>query len=585
MDSQLRQNVSPVSGTPEEQIWTQRVLWGFIALGLIARCVRYGLRFPLWEDECFLCANLIDRGYVELLQPLDYNQAAPFLFLWLQKLAVQIFGFHEWGLRLVGFVASVGSLFLFRHVASRLTSGWTLVLAVAAFSVGYPAIRYAAEAKQYGADLFAAVALLALFVEWRRHPGQARWLWFLAAAVLPLTMLSFPASFVGGGLSLTILAVAVSQQLHRSPRVVAGWLAYNAAMFGGFLVLWSVSAHGQNAQTGGVMRSYWAEAFPPWTSALALGRWLVVTHASDLLAWPVGGPNGASTFTLICCIVGIAAFVRTRRWAVLGMCLLPAGVNLFAAALRLYPYGGHMRLAIYLGPAACLLLAEGLSDLRQRLFPAPAQRRAYVTSLVVLGLVGLGSIGRDVTFPCKSFSDERARAFAQWFWPSAEFEGDVACLQTDWNLGFVTGATAKLNWGAQYVCNQHIYSRQPHVARPPDKNSRAPDRPLRCVQYRIGDRDFSFDQQAFNRWLSEMQSHYVLESFESYSIPRYDKRDQVLVTVDYIDVLKFIPRPTTTGRGGIELTGHQVSHEPETNASPDDDRRSSVSPVFKNSGQ
>src|SRR5207253_6653569 len=44
----------------------------FLLLGLAARCVRYFLRFPLWEDEAFLCVNLIDRDYAGLTDSLEY---------------------------------------------------------------------------------------------------------------------------------------------------------------------------------------------------------------------------------------------------------------------------------------------------------------------------------------------------------------------------------------------------------------------------------------------------------------------------------------------------------------------------------
>ena len=73
------------------------------------------------------------------------------------------------------------------------------------------------------------------------------------------------------------------------------------------------------------------------------------------------------------------------------------------------------------------------------------------------------------------------------------------------------------------------------------------NRPLRCVQYRIGDKQALFDSEAFGRWLTEMQGQYRLASYETYPIPRFDKREQVLVTVDYIDVLKFVPRATASG--------------------------------------
>ena len=52
-------------------------LLALMLIGLALRLTRYLLRFPLWEDEAMLSANLIDRGYRELLQPLHYCQVAP----------------------------------------------------------------------------------------------------------------------------------------------------------------------------------------------------------------------------------------------------------------------------------------------------------------------------------------------------------------------------------------------------------------------------------------------------------------------------------------------------------------------------
>src|SRR5437764_359849 len=105
---------SPEGSTP----WlTPRQLnrWvlAFVVLGLVARCVRYFLRFPLWEDECFLCVNLIDRDFAGLLEPLNYRQAAPVLFLWLQLAVTKLLGFSELSLRLVPFLAGLGSIVLF----------------------------------------------------------------------------------------------------------------------------------------------------------------------------------------------------------------------------------------------------------------------------------------------------------------------------------------------------------------------------------------------------------------------------------------------------------------------------------------
>ena len=187
----------------------RRWLLALMIVGLALRLTRYLLRFPLWEDEAGLSANLLDRGYGELLQPLHYCQVAPTLFLWGQLTVVKLLGFHEYSLRLVPFLSGLASLTLFRHVAARLLRGATLVLAVGLFAVAYPMTRYAAEAKPYGCDLLLSLALLALTVQWLRRPDQTRWLWGLAGLVVPAVGYSFPAIFMAGGVSLTIAAAIV----------------------------------------------------------------------------------------------------------------------------------------------------------------------------------------------------------------------------------------------------------------------------------------------------------------------------------------------------------------------------------------
>src|SRR6185436_4942727 len=49
--------------------------WLFVALGIALRLIRYLLHFPLWGDETMAAANFLDRGYADLLKPLDYGQS------------------------------------------------------------------------------------------------------------------------------------------------------------------------------------------------------------------------------------------------------------------------------------------------------------------------------------------------------------------------------------------------------------------------------------------------------------------------------------------------------------------------------
>ena len=113
---------------------------------------------------------------------------------------MKLFGFSEYALRLVPFVSSIGSLFLFRRVAGRLLSGPALVIAVASFAVSYPGIRYAAEAKPYGTDMCLSLLMLSLVLDWQQSRNP-RFLQYLAV-LMPFALgASYPAVFAAGGLS------------------------------------------------------------------------------------------------------------------------------------------------------------------------------------------------------------------------------------------------------------------------------------------------------------------------------------------------------------------------------------------------
>ena len=99
------------------------------------------LQFPLWPDESYLACNYLDRGYLDLLKPLDHIQM-------LRPLCILGASDDHQDPRLLrlfvaayAFLCGIGSLFLFRRLAGRLLSGTALVLAFATFAVAYP-IRY-----------------------------------------------------------------------------------------------------------------------------------------------------------------------------------------------------------------------------------------------------------------------------------------------------------------------------------------------------------------------------------------------------------------------------------------------------------
>jgi len=518
------------SGTASELRWITL----FLSLGLLARSVRFLLCFPLWEDECFLAVNLIDRGFGALLRPLDYHQVAPPLFLWIELAMVKSLGFTEWSLRFFAFGSSVASLLLFRSVAARWLSGLPLVFAVGVFSVSYPAVRYAAEAKPYGPDALVSLVLLALFTSALSRPERSRPLWLLALLFPVLLGLSYPAVFVAGGASLVAIAVFARE---RAP--LRSWVAL--AVCGASLALsfafWTFFvAAPQHAAEASFMERGWQGSFPPVEKPWLLPWWLVATHASDFLAYPVGGPRFASTATFLLCLAGLAHLVRRRSHRLLALGLAPVSLHLLAAAFHRYPYGGHSRLSQYASPLICCLAGLGAAALVERLAAPHAARRSVLGVLLV---VGVATIARDVTFPYKTRSDQRARAFAQWFWASAAAKEEVACARRDLGLDLAPGTFGELSWSAEYVCNRRIYAPASNRGGP-DWSRVAPGRPLVCLVYR--DPRFPLDVAAFDRWLSEMRTRYDLVGKEVFAFPRYDKRERTLLQTDTLETYRFASR-------------------------------------------
>ncbi len=517
-----------------------RLVWACIALAIAARAVRFLLRFPLWEDECFLAANFIDRGYSDLLEPLNYHQVAPLAFLWIELTAVKLFGFNEWSLRLWPFLCSIGSLLLFRHLAARLLSGLPLVLAVAAFALNYSGVRYAAEAKPYGPDQFVALVLLCLAVEWMRRPEQKRWLWMLSAAAPVALALSYPAIFVAGGLSLFI---AYRLWTSNDRRRWIAWGAYNVVLLASFGLLFHLAARNQTAAELDYMQNYWKDNLPSLSSPLQFAGWLIVTHTSELMSFPVGGERGASTLTFLVWITGLVALYRGRRWNLLLVCLAPAALNIAAAVMGRYPYGGHVKFAQYLAPGICMVVGVGAAVLLERHERRTGRgRKSLAIALGVLCLVPLGTMTRDFLSPYKSKTDLRYRDFARWFWFNMEFEGEVACLKTDLNQDFAPGTFRDLGWSAMYLCNQRIYSPR-HARRETVQFDQVSEKhPLRCVQFKA--QVYRYDQAAFDHWLASMQAKYELVARDTYPFPCFDQRGRNLLCLDQVDVFKFVPKGT-----------------------------------------
>ncbi len=382
----------------------------FITLGVAWRLLRYALCFPFWGDEAYINLSILHRGYRELLDPLEYSQVAPLLFLWIQRAAYTMLGGGEYALRAFPLLAGLAALAIFCRLAWRELEPRSAAIAIGIFAGTYALVRHTCEGKPYAGDLLAATLLVWLGARWLRNLRDPAGPSAASLAVIPLVWLSYPSVFVAGGISLTLLAVLVVNRRESSRRAWLWWAAYSAVTVASFLLLFFLFAapHVTRA-TGSWLAEYWRDAFPPLSNPLRLLWWLVTTHTGPMLAYPVGGQHFGSALTTLLCLAGVLWLVRRRRLGTTLLCLAPALPTFIAAAMHYYPYGGSVRVAIHFAPAICLLAGAGAGALVDRV-SAP-RRRAAVGGAIVVLLMVLPVVGavRDVLQPYKSPEDAAMR--------------------------------------------------------------------------------------------------------------------------------------------------------------------------------
>jgi hypothetical protein len=497
--------------------WVARATVGFVALGIVLRASRYLLNFPLWCDETMLAANFLDRGYSELLfQPLIYRQVGPVLFLLIELTAVKVLGFSEMTLRLFPALCAIASVPLFYHVAKRLLGGVPLLMAVGVFAVaGWP-LRYAAEVKPYASDLFVALGLLALAVEWWRTPARVGWLRALAVAGPIAVALSLPAVFIVGGIGLALL-VPVWRTGRRDARRDLILSGLGSAVT--FLVL--LRFYKTAPQDHDYFHSAWSAAFPPLGNAWRFLLWLLDVHTGFMFAYPDGGANGLSAVTTACMAAAVLVLWRRgpRARIMLATLLAPFGLALLAAAVHRYPYGVSARTTQYAAPTICLLTGLGAAAWLARLKSAESRRRGLVGVTIALAVLGFARLAADLHFPYKTASDERIRAFASWFWSELSRDGELACVHRDLGVDFDPEHWTR-DATDTYLVYQKIYSPRHRMGKQLDLDAVSATRPLRCVLFN----ELPQNTAKFRTWLAEMTTRFDLKTITPFKVSSIEKR-------------------------------------------------------------
>ncbi len=314
-----------------------------LLVGILLRLRQYFSGRSLWADEAMLALNIVNRNFLELFQPLEYDQGAPLGFLLVEKLFNAALGRTELALRLFPLLAGLVSLWLFYMLAKKTLPGMGFHLALALFAVNPHLVYYASEAKQYIVDAAVALGLLLLAIAVFQNQASGKNFILLGLTGILALWFSHPALFVLAGIGIALAIHFLQLRDYASLR----WMIFTGILWLGNLTLLYFINLRQLSQND-YLANYWTEGFlplPPWKDFIWLNE--LMTYQFGIQFIPL--------LVSILILVGWVALLRESRTLAIAIAFT-ALFAFTASALRLYPVNG--RLSLFLIPLGILLLGK-----------------------------------------------------------------------------------------------------------------------------------------------------------------------------------------------------------------------------------
>jgi len=318
-----------------------------IAFGVAMRLIQYLANRSLWADEAVLALNIVNRSYLELFQPLDYEQGAPIGFLIVEKVAVQILGNNEYSLRLFPFVCGVGSLFLFYELGKKWIPKFAIIISLTLFASLPYLVYYSAEVKQYSSDVAIALFLYLLLLPLLQQKlNRSQIIKYSLVGAIAIWF-SHPSIFILASIGSSVLLINFwHKDLNKIKQLL---LIYSACVLS-FIIFYFVSL--RNLTGNETLTTSWGDGFPSSPFDII---WMLDAFGKFFYK-PLGFSKWVDGLAIVAFLVGCISCWLSRK-KILLLLLSPLFMTFFASFLHQYPF--RSRLVLFLTPYVIFLIAEG----------------------------------------------------------------------------------------------------------------------------------------------------------------------------------------------------------------------------------
>lgn len=331
-----------------------------------------------------LALNVVNRSYLELLQPLGYDQAAPPGFLWIEKTAIQVLSDSEYALRLFPLIAGIISMIAFYSLSKLTVTAIAVPVALFLFACSRYTLYYATEVKQYSSDVMLAILLALVLIPLRGQLLANRRKILLGMMGAIAVWFSHPVIFVLAGIEIANwITIPANQRrailINRSP-------AYGLWIISFATVYFTITA---NVMQNRSLQSAWGGEYPGTVFDLL---WLLESFGRFFYR-PLGYIGPFDGVAIVAFLAGCFAFFKLGRRIDLLIIMAPAFTTLMATYLHKYPFRG--RLILFLTPFFILVIAEGVAYLCAQF---PRRKATGVLGGVLAGLLLIPPANRATSF-------------------------------------------------------------------------------------------------------------------------------------------------------------------------------------------
>ena len=180
-----------------------------VAIGIALRVWDFRTNHSLNHDDICLALNVIGRSAGGLMHTLDFDQAAPLGFLWIERAMVRVIGPGEQALRLLPFLFGCASVVLISRLATMLLPPFEAIAVVGFFGLSQALIESGIQVKPYSLDVLVTIILVSACLPLTRDSGN-RTVPLSAVAAGTFSMwFSFPALFMLAGMGAVIAGMAI----------------------------------------------------------------------------------------------------------------------------------------------------------------------------------------------------------------------------------------------------------------------------------------------------------------------------------------------------------------------------------------